>query len=132
MLFALFWIGGDIRLAIVHPDDVRGVHLRLVQPNVPQREKIARRYWTRNWQELVNLSLSPTHTPPTIIVWPEAAPPYIFTRVPGAMDQVAALTGTNRILMTGAVRVFVKPDNRLGATNSFYIFGPQRRTPVDL
>ena len=40
------------------------------------------------------------------------------------MDQVAALTGTNRILMTGAVRVFVKPDNRLGATNSFYIFGP--------
>jgi apolipoprotein N-acyltransferase len=95
-----------------------------VQPNVPQREKIARRYWTRNWQELVKLSLSPTHTPPTIIVWPEAAPPYIFTRVPGAMEQVAALTATNRILMTGAVRVFVKPDNRLGATNSLYMFGP--------
>jgi len=124
LLFALFWIGGDIRLATTHPADVPGVHLRLVQPNVPQREKISRRYWTRNWQELVNLSLSPTHTPPTIIVWPEAAPPYIFTRSQGAMDQVAALTGTNRILMTGAVRVFIKPDNRLGASNSLYMFGP--------
>ncbi|HTW36718.1 MAG TPA: apolipoprotein N-acyltransferase [Rhizomicrobium sp.] len=124
LLFALFWIGGDIRLAITHPEDVRGVHLRLVQPNVPQREKILRRYWTRNWQELVSLSLTRTSTQPTIIVWPEAAPPYIFTRVQGAMDQIAALTDKNRILMTGAVRVFVKPDNRLGATNSLYIFGP--------
>ena len=124
LLFALFWIGGDIRLATTHPSDVPGVRLRLVQPNVPQQEKIARRFWTRNWQQLVNLSLKPTRTPPTIIVWPEAAPPYIFTRVQGAMEQVAALTGTNRILMTGAVRVFVKPDNRLGASNSLYIFGP--------
>jgi apolipoprotein N-acyltransferase len=124
LLFAFFWIGGDIRLAITHPADVPGVRLRLVQPNVPQREKIDRRYWTRNWHELVNLSLTRTSTPPTIIVWPEAAPPYIFTRVQGAMDQVAALTATNRVLMTGAVRVFMKPDNRLGATNSFYIFGP--------
>jgi apolipoprotein N-acyltransferase len=124
VLFAAFWIGGDIRLALVRPPDVPGVHLRLVQPNVPQREKISRRFWTRNWHELVQLSLKPTRTPPTIIVWPEAAPPYIFTRVPAAMQQVAALTDTNRILMTGAVRIFVKPDDRLGATNSFYIFGP--------
>ncbi len=26
--------------------------------------------------------------------------------------------------MTGAVRVFMKPDNHLGATNGFYMFGP--------
>jgi len=123
-LFALFWIGGDIRLATVHPGDVPGVHLRLVQPDVPQREKIDRRFWTRNWHQLVQLSLKPTRTPPTIIIWPEAAPPYIFTRVQGAMDQVASLTGTDRLLMTGAVRVFRKDDGRLGASNSFYIFGP--------
>jgi len=124
ILFALFWIGGDIRLAVTHPGDVPGVRLRLVQPNVPQREKISRRYWTRNWQELVNLSLTRTSKPPTIIVWPEAAPPYVFTRSQGAMEQVAQLTGTNRILMTGALRVFRKPDDRLGATNALFMFGP--------
>jgi len=123
-LFATFWIGGEIRLATVHPVDVPGVRLRLVQPDVPQREKIQRRYWTRNWRQLVQLSLTPTRTPPTIIIWPEAAPPYVFTRVQGAMDQVAALTGNDRLLMTGAVRVFRKDDGRLGASNSFYIFGP--------
>jgi apolipoprotein N-acyltransferase len=123
LLFALLWIGGDIRLALTPPRDVAGVRLRLVQPNVPQQEKISRRYWTRNWQSLVKLSLMPTSTPPTIIIWPEAAPPYIFTRVPDAMNEVAALTGSKRILMTGAVRVFRGQDDRLAASNSFYIFG---------
>jgi apolipoprotein N-acyltransferase len=124
ILFAALWIGGDVRLALAPPRDVPGVRLRLVQPDVPQQEKISRRYWARNWQSLVNLSLTRTSSPPTIIIWPEAAPPYIFTRVPDAMSQVAALTGTKRILMTGAVRVFRTPDEHIGAANSFYIFGP--------
>jgi apolipoprotein N-acyltransferase len=124
LLFAILWVGGDVRLALNPTRDVANVRLRLVQPNVPQQEKISRRYWTRNWQSLVNLSLTRTSTPPTIIIWPEAAPPYIFTRVPDAMGQVAALAGPNRILMTGAVRVFRGQDDRLGASNSFYIFGP--------
>jgi apolipoprotein N-acyltransferase len=124
-LFALLWIGGDVRLALTHPDDVPGVRLRLVQPNVPQREKISRAYWTRNWQSLIALSNRPAAQAPTIIVWPEAAPPYVFIRVPAALEEIAALTGTKRVLMTGAVRVFRTGDGELHGSNSLYIFGPE-------
>lgn len=121
-LFLILLAGGDVRLALVHPGEVPGVRLRLVQPNVPQREKISRRYWLRNWNELVALSRTPSTGPPTIIIWPEAAPPYIFTRVTSTMDDVAQLTSDRHVLMTGAVRVFGTPDGERHAANSFYIF----------
>jgi apolipoprotein N-acyltransferase len=124
-LFALLWIGGEIRLAVVHPGDVAGVRLRLVQPNVPQREKMERRLWSRNWQSLIDLSRTKATSPPTIIVWPEAAPPYIFVRMPSAMGEIATLTGTNHVLMTGAARRLRTPDDNIQAFNSLYIFGPQ-------
>jgi len=124
-LFAILWIGGDVRLALSHPGDVPGVSLRLVQPNVPQQEKISPLYWSRNWNELITLSNAPSRSRPNIIIWPEAAPPYVFVRVPSALEEIATLTGSDRILMTGAVHVFRTADHHVHATNSFYIFGPQ-------
>jgi apolipoprotein N-acyltransferase len=124
-LFALLWLGGAMRMWLTHPGDVGGVQLRLVQPDVPQKEKISRLYWQRNWQELIALSHRPAAKTPTIVIWPEAAPPYVFTRVTSALDEIATLTDSSRVLMTGAVRVFRDPANdTLHAANSFYIFGP--------
>jgi apolipoprotein N-acyltransferase len=123
-LFLAIWIGGTARLALVHPGDVPGVQLRLVQPDVAQQEKFKLRFRQRNWRELIALSERPAVTAPTHIIWPEAAPPLLLTRSPQAMDDVAALTGASRVLLTGAIRGYATVEEGIRYSNSFYIFGP--------
>jgi apolipoprotein N-acyltransferase len=122
VLFGVLWIGGALRLGLVHPVDVEGVRLRLVQPNVPQTEKYVRALRARNWRDLIVLSTQPASVKPTHIIWPEAAPPFLLTALSPALDQIAALTQGNRVLMTGTVRVTLKGDNDIAYFNSFYVF----------
>jgi apolipoprotein N-acyltransferase len=121
-LFALLWIAGAARLAIDPPAMVPGVHLRLVQPNVPQAEKQMAALQLRNWRSLLQLSHVPAQPEPTIIIWPEAAPPpFILQRVPEAVEQVAVLTPGNRVLMTGSVRAEFDGSG-IRYFNSFFVF----------
>jgi apolipoprotein N-acyltransferase len=119
LLFASLWGFGAWRLAQNPTSNVANVQLRLVQPDVPQREKHQSAYLSRNWQRLLDLSTRPGA--PTHIIWPEAAavPP------PGvdAADQIALLTGGNRVLFAGSEH-FVRGPGRNMAFNSLYIFGP--------
>jgi apolipoprotein N-acyltransferase len=121
-LFALFWLGGQARLAMLHPGDVPGVRLRLVQPNVPQAEKYPLRYRLRNWMRLVQLSEAHAQTPPTVIIWPEAAPPFLLTAAPEALQEIRALTPADLVLMTGTVRVQARADGGFTYFNSFFVF----------
>lgn len=121
-LFVLLGIGGEVRLALVDPGDVPGVRLRLVQPDVPQPEKFLPRFRARNWERLIDLSRAPAQAAATHIIWPEAAPPFLVTRVPEALDQIAALTQGDRVLMTGTVRVLATPADGFRYFNSFDIF----------
>lgn len=122
-IFVLIWIGGVARLAAVRPENVSGVLIRLVQPNVPQPEKLPLKYRFRNWMRLVDLSEAPAAKAPTITVWPEAAPPpFLIAEAPKAFAEVKALTPDDRVLMTGDVRVQPKPDGSFTYFNSFFIF----------
>lgn len=121
LLFALIWVGGALRLNGVVPD-VPGVRLRLVQPNVPQQDKYLPSLRAQHWRELVDLSLAKNGPAPTHIIWPEAAPPFLLARESQALDDVAILTGTGRVLMTGAARAEVAPGREPVFFNSFYIF----------
>ena len=128
LLFLVLWAGGELRLTVHPVETVAGVRLRIVQPNVPQREKDQPRYFARNWQRLLDLSVSPGN--PTTIIWPEAAPPpLLFDRDPASLDEVGLLTGTGRTLVTGATRA-----SRTGAGLSFYnslfLFSPGGAAPV--
>lgn len=122
VLFLVLWAGGAIRL-MAHPvETVAGVRLRIVQPDVPQREKDQPRYWARDWQRLLDLSVSPGN--PTTIIWPEAAPPpLLFDRDPASLDEVGLLTGTSRTLITGATRA-TRTGDSLSFYNSLFIFAP--------
>lgn len=120
-VFGLFWLGGSIRLAVSEPRYVPGVRLRLVQPNIPQAEKYQRRFVRRNWERLVLPSAGAGS--PTIVIWPEAAPPFLLASAPGALDTIAQLTAHGTILMTGAVRGERFDDGEPRYFNSFYIFG---------
>ncbi|HEY2034391.1 MAG TPA: apolipoprotein N-acyltransferase, partial [Rhizomicrobium sp.] len=121
LLFIAIWIGGAIRLNHAVPN-VPGVRLRLVQPNVPQQDKYLPSLRAQHWRELMDLSLAKNGPAPTHIIWPEAAPPFLLARNGQALDDVAILTGTNRVLMTGAARVEVVPEQEPKFFNSLYIF----------
>ena len=122
-LFVVLWVGGEVRLAAVPTAYVPGVRLRLVQPNIPQAEKYRWNYVVRNWERLISLSTKPATLAPTIIVWPEAAPPFLLAREPVALDQIAILTAKDRVLMTGAVRGERDAVDGWHYHNSFYLFG---------
>jgi apolipoprotein N-acyltransferase len=121
--FLLLWISGEVRLAAVPTAYVPGVKLRLVQPDVPQAEKYKQHHILGNWERLLSLSQEPAALSPTIIVWPEAAPPFLLAREPVALDQIAMLTARGRVLMTGAVRQERNGTDEPSYYNSFYIFG---------
>jgi apolipoprotein N-acyltransferase len=121
-LFVVLWTAGVLRLEMAKPANVPGVELRLVQPNVRQQDKYVPEYRARNWQELVDLTMKPATVAPTHVIWPEAAPPFLLTRVPQALDAIAALTEKHKVLMTGSVRVLASPDGGYNYFNSFYIF----------
>jgi len=127
VLFAVIWAGGALRLAAAPTQYVPGAHLRLVQPDVPQDEKYQPRYLLRNWNRLLDLSRADHGPAPNVIIWPEAAPPFLLTRSPEALGEIASLTAGKAVLMTGAVRVAVGDAGKRHFYNSFYIFGHEGR-----
>ena len=120
VLFACLWGYGAWRLNANPVQAVPGVQVRLVQPDIPQREKYLRPLVARNWQRLLDLTRAPG-TAPTHIIWPEAAPSFILMRSAVALDQIALLTN-GATLITGAERVGAE-DGALAFFNSLYVFG---------
>jgi apolipoprotein N-acyltransferase len=122
ILFLAFWTAGAFRLSATPSQFVPSVELRIIQPNVAQTDKYLPSLRARHWRELIDLSRVRHAPPPTHIIWPEAAPPFLLRYVPQALADVAALTSGKTVLMTGAVRADREPDATLLLHNSFYIF----------
>lgn len=124
LLLAALWGYGVYRIANTPMADVPGVRLRLIQPDIPQREKFVRHLMLRNWERLVSLSLQPAAKgarTPTHLIWPEAATGFPVARSPGALDQISLFTMRGQTLMTGSVRLDEKPKGRAWY-NSLYLF----------
>jgi apolipoprotein N-acyltransferase len=119
-VFAALFAAGTVRLALNPVAEVPGVTLRLVQPNIPQAEKYQRRYVLRNWQRLVSLSEGGGN--PSIIIWPEAAPPFLIDEQPLALEQLARLTKNRLGLLTGAIRRDTSTPGQIRYANSFFLF----------
>jgi apolipoprotein N-acyltransferase len=125
VVFLGLWADGEARLLTADNAMVPDVRLRIVQPDTPQPEKYDPRYTLRNWTRLVDLSIAPAAQVPTIIIWPEAAPPFPVERVPAALSDIAKITARGSVLMTGTVRI----EQNGGAPkfyNSFAMFGGGR------
>lgn len=109
--FVVLGVFGAIRLSGGPVENVPGVKLRLMQPNLRQdkffspenKDKILDRY----------LSLSDRATSPqttgiadvTHLVWPESAFPFILARDAEALARISKFLGPKAILMTGAARM---------------------------
>ena len=132
LLFALLLAFGVYRLDATPVHHVQGVVVRLVQPDVPQREKYVRRLMLRNWDRLVDLSARPAAKAtgrPSVIVWPEAATGFPVARAPGALDQIALFTGRGQTVITGSERIS-EDAGGVAFYNSLYLFGAFGALPL--
>jgi apolipoprotein N-acyltransferase len=107
---------------------VDGVRLRIMQPNLQQDEKFnygAKQRVMKHYLELSDRSTGPQSTSvrdATHLIWPESAFPFLLTREPDAMAQIAALLPQGTVLITGAVRAPELPPGQIErAYNSIYI-----------
>jgi len=112
---------------------VDGVHLRIVQPSVPQREK-----WQPENQRAIfdlHLDLSRQNAAGRVddlagvthLVWPEAAMPFMPLEQPVALEAIAALLPPGKFLLSGAIRREGPPppdapELRRRAFNSLMVF----------
>ena len=123
---------GSVRLALAPTATVPGVHIRIVQPSVPQREKWRPENQGRIFRDHLGLSATNTEGHPdglagiTHVIWPEAAMPFLPLDYPDALAAIGRLLPRGTLLITGALRAQPAPP---GAThprqffNSLLVFG---------
>lgn len=123
LVLAGTFAAGSWRLAANPTAFLPDVHLRVMQPAVPQGEKFA--YDKREsvlWDYLA-LSARPSATYPngladvSLLIWPESAFPFIYEREPWARARIGAALPENVTLVTGAARMGPPPP---GQSSSFY------------
>ncbi|MDI1296455.1 MAG: apolipoprotein N-acyltransferase [bacterium] len=108
--------------------------IRVVQPNIGQDVKYSAELEQAHFHTLATLSGTPRPAP-RLIFWPEAAIPAYLDMEPQWRDRLAALLGPGDLLMTGATKVYFKPDPKkpygeavlAGANNSLFVVTPDAR-----
>jgi apolipoprotein N-acyltransferase len=101
LLLAAVWIAGAVRLSAAETTDVRGVRLRIVQPAIPQAEKMSRAKAGEHFERLLRLSSLPAREAVTDIIWPETAVP--FTLNADTARAIGAIAPHDGLVITGAV-----------------------------
>lgn len=101
---------GGFRLTGAKDEYVAGVQLRIIQPNIAQKDK----FKPEKAGEIVEryLSMSSRSTRPgdlgllstTHLIWPESAFPFFLTEQPNVLAAIRQLLPTGTTLLTGAVR----------------------------
>lgn len=95
--------------------------VRLVQPAIDQTDKLNSASATEVFDRLLALTELPsapqTAQSPQIIIWPETAVPFVLTREPDALAQIARVLDDGQILLTGAAREEIQND---GETRRYY------------
>ncbi len=108
ILPAIVWSAGAARLAAAPAGTlpmVPDVRLRIVQPNIAQRNKWQPELRADNLRAQVALSTSPpVGAPPTHVIWSETAVPFFLDSTPDVRDFAALAVPAGGLLITGAPR----------------------------
>lgn len=106
LILLAIWLGGTVRLALAPAADVAsdGPMLRIVQPNIAQSVK----WQTDKRAEIVArhlaLTMKPSAAPLDVVIWPEAAIPFVIDEDPAVLDYLVQALPKGAILITGAPR----------------------------
>lgn len=101
---AAIYAVGAVRLALPEPQPDGENYVRIVQPSIPQREKIAPDMWARNFNRQLELS---TDAAPVgvrlFVIWPENGAP-LLDEASTALRVLSEELPKNAVLITGAAR----------------------------
>ncbi|ODU20979.1 MAG: apolipoprotein N-acyltransferase [Sphingomonas sp. SCN 67-18] len=104
--------------------------IRVVQPNIGQREKQDPAHERENFQRLAALSGRPGPVP-RLLLWPEAAVPDYLEEDGFARWRLAGLLGPRDMLLTGGVALIGDAQGRvIGARNSLFALAPDGSLPA--
>lgn len=115
LLLAAFGAAGAVRLAAAPDGTVPEVRLRIVQPNVDQRDKIRSDRRQAGLRRLALMSMENAGGGATHVIWPEAAVRLSMLADPRNRPLVRAVVPRSGLLVTGAVRVRRDPGGRATA-----------------
>ncbi|MEO5336340.1 MAG: apolipoprotein N-acyltransferase [Magnetospirillum sp. WYHS-4] len=113
-------VAGAFRLAEAGTAVVPDVRLRLVQPNIPQKEKWARELRGHHVARQVELSRNPSETQPTHVIWGETMVPFFLTSEPRVLKAVGLAAPEGGLVVVGAPRGDVGPDGQRQVFNSLH------------
>ncbi len=135
---ALFGFGAA-RLSMTTPGVHDDVVVRIVQPNIPQKEKIDPSFWGRNVGRALALSApssaaSSQETPSgrLYVIWPENTAPLV-DEYPEALKGIGVQLPANTVLLSGAVRRDVSDEGETRFYNAMSILAntPAGMRPID-
>jgi len=131
LILAAFSGYGVARLSMHPTEYVKGVKLRIMQPNLQQDDKFNYAAKTQVMERYLRLSDRATGPQSngvhdiTHLIWPESAFPFFLTREPDALAQITGLLKPGTELITGAVRAApASSDGNPHAYNSVYVIDP--------
>lgn len=124
---------GELRLAGNPTEMVDGVHLRIMQPNIPQDDRFSYAARTPIMNRYIQLShgmgaaggadgAAKGLDGVTHLIWPESAFPFFLVREPDALVAIAGMLPPETTLITGAARPADPKSGRdWHAYNSVYV-----------
>ncbi|MBR3913374.1 MAG: apolipoprotein N-acyltransferase, partial [Alphaproteobacteria bacterium] len=118
ILASVITAGGWLRLYQATPEDVFGVHLRIVQPNIQQTLKWNPQKAEDNLNTLIRLSKTKNEEI-THVIWPESAIPYLLENNPTERLRLMSAIRQGGTLITGALRIVSREKRQLA--NSIFM-----------
>jgi apolipoprotein N-acyltransferase len=122
---------GGMRIALDASNSVPDVKLRIMQPNISQREKNrpdAAGSILKKYLELSDSATSPDVTglsDVTHLIWPESPFPFVLADEPEALSLIGEALPAKTMLITGAVRLDQSgADGKQKFYNSLQVIGP--------
>ena len=107
---ALGWGWGQWRLASAPSQDGTGIAVRIVQPNIPQKQKWLRANANAIFNRIVKLTTGTSAAAPegltgiALVIWPESTLPFLVAQNPGVLKVLGAMLPEGTTLVMGATR----------------------------
>ncbi len=94
--------------------------VRIIQPNILQKEKWDRSLYQKNFEKLINLTKKNISNEKTIVVWPEVALTLFLNEEKELLEYLKDVLPPNIILVTGSLRRQFS-DSGYEVYNSFFV-----------
>ena len=124
ILLAVVWGGGAARLSgapAVGENSVPDVRLRLVQPNIEQKDKWRANLRIPNLKEQIAMSSGPGPGPgPTHVIWSETAATYYLSNDAAVRSAIAQGTPRGGLTLTGGLRTTATREKPFKVWNSLF------------